>query len=240
MMPLADYREKKSWINRLSPEQRNLIFDRMWDLTFDEGNIVYHQETAPKGIYFIKEGSIKLSSMDASGLERILGFFGKETSLGETALFAGSKHSCAAVARNRLRVGFLPRARLIKITSEYSEITQLILETIAWRHRRALEMSLERERLGLAERLATTILNLLRVHSTDIETLGEHAECLLPLTQNELACVLGSTRQTVNKIMGSWCEDGIIRLEYGQIKIVSLEKLECCACQHTEVISQLL
>ena len=225
-MTLADYHEKKSWINCLSVEQSHLIFDSMHEIAYDEGNIVYHEEAEPKGIYFIKDGSIILSSIDASGMERILGLFGKETSLGETALFAGSKHSCSAIAKTKLTLGFVPRAKLIKITSQHADIASLILGAVAWRHHRTLEMSLQRERLGLEERLAATLLGLLRVHSTKEEIMDANTEHLLPLTQNEVACVLGSSRQTINKIMGSWCENEIIRLEYGQIKIISLEKLE--------------
>ena len=239
-MPLADYRDKKSWINRLSPEQRNLIIDNMWDITYDECNFVYHEATTPKGIHFIKEGMVKLSSVDTCGAERILGYFGKGMSFGETAAFSGLKHRCSAIARSRVRTGFLPRAKLISITSQHTDIAQLLLEHIAWRHSKALEMSLQRERLGLAERLATTLLNLLRVKSIEEEAINGRTEYLLPLTQNEVACVLGSTRQTINKIMGSWCAQEIIRLEYGQIKIISLEKLEAYANQQTEVIEPIV
>lgn len=235
-MSLPDYRDKKSWINRLSPEQRNVIFDSMWDITFEEGNFVYHEATTPKGIHFIKEGVIKLSSIDVCGAERILGFFGKEMSFGETALFSGSKHRCSAIARSKVRIGFLPRARLNNITAMHTDIALLLLESVAGRHSRALEMSLQRERLGLAERLATTLLTLLRLQPTKKETTDYHAEYLLPLTQNEVACMLGSTRQTINKIMGSWCAEKIIRLEYGQIKVISLEKLEAYATPQTEVV----
>ena len=230
-MFMLDYRDKLSWINRLTPEQWQCISTIMRDVTFQEKNTIYHEASAPKGAYYIKEGTVKLSSVDSNGSERYLAILGQEASFGESALFAQRPHRCSAIARSEVLLGFIPRAELRKITSRNVGIANLILEIVSQRHSRALEMSLKRERLGLAERIATTLIGLLRVQSVKGQTVDRHVEYVLNLTQNEVAAILGASRQSINKIVGRWCEEGVIRLEYGQINIISLEKLDAYASE---------
>ena len=233
---MLDYRNKLSWINRLAPEQWQCISTAMRDVTFQDKNTIYHESSASKGAYYIKEGTVKLSSVDSGGNERVLAILGQEASFGESALFAQRPHRCSAIARNEVLLGFIPRAELRDITSRNVGISNLILEFVSQRHSRALEMSLKRERLGLAERLATTLIGMLRVQSVSGQTVDGRLEHALKLTQNEVASILGSSRQSINKIMGRWCEEGVIRLEYGQINIISLEKLEAYTREHVNLI----
>ena len=214
------------WIGRLGPDQRKLIDDSTRDVTYKEGQLIYHEGSIPEGVYFVKDGTVQLVSFDASGDERVLGFFGPITSFGETALFARRKHRFSAIAKTKLRLGFLPRTRLLQIASESAEITGRILESVAWRHNIALEIRLERERLGLEERLASALLKLLQMQSAEGSLVEGRTEYPLKLTQGDIASVLGASRQSINKIMRQWCDEQIIRLEYGQIIVTALERIE--------------
>ena len=215
----------KSWIVRLDPDQRKRVDEVMWDMNFNSDQMIYDEGSAAKGVYLVKEGIARLASFDKLGRERVIGFVGTGMSFGESSLFAKSPHRCFAIAQGDLRIGFLPGARLLKLTAQYPDIAGLILETVAWRHSKALETRLERERLGLEERVASTILKLLQ--SQSVKDVGVNGRSVYPmkLTQSDIASVLGSSRQSINKILGRWCEEGIIRLEYGRVIVTAVDKL---------------
>ena len=221
-----DTRNPLNWISRLNPEQRKLIDDGMRELVFDANQMIYDEGSTPKGLYVVKDGVVRLASIDSLGRERILGFFGTGTSFGETSLFARRTHRFSATAKGKLRLGFVPQTRMLKITSERADIAGVILESIAWRHSEALEIRLERERFGLEERLASSLLKLLQMQPANEVSIDGRTEFPLRLTQGDVASVLGASRQSINKIMRQWCDEQVIRLEYGQIIITALDKLE--------------
>lgn len=112
-------------------------------------------------------------------------------------------------------------------------IAVLDAEPILWRD--VAKLGLQRQRLSIVllqnqmlnsvhGRVAATLMSLIHFYGGQGD--GEHANPLVRLSQNDLAAMLGLSRQTINKELGLLVEEGAIDLSYKRIRIVDAERLQ--------------
>ncbi len=191
--------------------------DNISVISINAGQQLFKKGDEPKGIYEILEGRIKLSSCSTGGKEITLGIYEAPTTLSDTAVCAMRPHVHNAIAVSKSRVGFLPLSELNELREKHREIDkQLLLLTsrrMQWLYRSYEAYTI----LELEARLAG------RLHSYATRAGEKHQDqdqnevFSVRVRQDDLANMLGASRQSVNKLLKDWESAGIIELTYGLI-----------------------
>lgn len=191
---------------------------------FRRGETVFHLGDPGDALFIVITGSIKITLPADSGDEAILATLRPGDFFGELALLDGAPRSATAVAIEPTETYILPRDRFRDLISTEPVMREALLATLAAEVRRLTHHVEELHFLDITGRLASRLARL--AAEAGATHLADGAVRLAgPLTQGDLAAMIGCTRQSVNKLLGLFTDDGLIRLERDRIVILDLDGL---------------
>ena len=168
-------------------------------------------------LYVIERGRVKISLSSADGKEMILALLGPGDFFGELALLDGGQRSADAVVVEDSELLLLGREDFLRFVESRPRIALHLLSVLSRRLRSTDQLVHDAAFFDVPGRLASALLRL-------GETLGQPAAdgVLISrrLTQLELAEMIGSSRESVNKWLSFYQRQGVIRMERGLITIV--------------------
>jgi CRP/FNR family cyclic AMP-dependent transcriptional regulator len=167
----------------------------------------------------ICRGKVKILSPSVDGHDAMFTSFGKGDILGEIALLDGQTRSADAVAVTDCELFVIERRDFLPLVREDPEIAIKMMEILCAKLRRTTEQVENLMFLSLAGRLAKT---LLRLSNGD----GRSCERKAVVTQKDLGALIGMSRESTNRQLRIWEEQDVVRLERGEIVILSPHALE--------------
>jgi CRP-like cAMP-binding protein len=190
---------------------------------FRRGEVIFHQGDPGDALFIVMSGAIKIMLPSDTGDEAILATLRPGDVFGELALLDGAPRSATASALEATETLILPRDQFRELLATEPAIRDAILASMAGELRRLTNHVEELHFLDITGRLAS---RLVRLASESGKPIPEGAIRLgSPLTQGDLAAMIGCTRQSVNKLLGMFTDEGLIRLERDSIVILDLEGL---------------
>src|SRR6266508_259242 len=194
---------------RLPPETREELATRFVSRAYPRGATVFQQGDPGRSLYVIDEGAVKISFLAADGREMVVTVLGPGDVFGEMALFdPEGARSADASAMEAARLLSLSHEVFREYLVAHPSVSVELLGVLAKRLResdRALQDAIFSDVPG---RLARRFLDLAERYgeARDGGTLIE-----LPMTQEELARMVGSSRESVNKAIASFVHRGWLR-----------------------------
>lgn len=191
---------------------------------FRRGETIFHLGDPGDALFIVMAGSIKITLPADSGDEAILATLRPGDFFGELALLDGAPRSATAVAIEATETYILPRDQFRELVATEPVMREALLATLAAEVRRLTHHVEELHFLDITGRLASRLARLAaesgarRLADGSVQLAG-------PLTQGDLAAMIGCTRQSVNKLLGMFSEEGLIRLDRDRIVILDLEGL---------------
>jgi CRP/FNR family transcriptional regulator/CRP/FNR family cyclic AMP-dependent transcriptional regulator len=180
----------------LEGEQLKQIALRVNRRTFALGITLFHQDMPGTMMYMIESGSVRVISIGRTGQELTLNVLGPGEIFGELSLLDGQQRSATAITLAPAVVWLLSQVDLKEFMSKYPPVNQAMLKILVERVRttaRRLEAMTFQDVLG---RLAFELLSLAERSGQPCEV---GIEITIPLTQVDLATMVGATRESVNK-----------------------------------------
>jgi CRP/FNR family transcriptional regulator, cyclic AMP receptor protein len=191
---------------------------------FRRGETVFHVGDPGDALFIVVSGSIKITLPADTGDEAILATLRPGDFFGELALLDGAPRSATAIAIEATEMYMLPRDRFRELIASEPVMRDTVLATLAAEVRRLTHHVEELHFLDITGRLASRLARL--AGESGATRLADGAIRLAgPLTQGDLAAMIGCTRQSVNKLLGLFTDDGLIRLERDRIVILDLDGL---------------
>ena len=191
---------------------------------FRRGETVFHVGDPGDALFIVMSGSIKITLPADSGDEAILATLRPGDFFGELALLDGAPRSATAIAIEPTETYILPRERFRDLIATEPIMREALLATLAAEVRRLTHHVEELHFLDITGRLASRLSRL--ANESGATTLPDGSIRLAgPLTQGDLAAMIGCTRQSVNKLLGMFTDDGLIRLERDRIVVLNLDGL---------------
>lgn len=188
------------------------------------GRPLFRRGDPPCGLYAVLEGAIRIGSVSEQGKQTVLTRIELPYWFGEVSLFDGLPRTHDAFSETHTILLQVPQAALTSLLEK---------EPQYWRHF-ALLMS-QKLRLTFVHLEQQTLLpaparvacRLLLI----AEGYGEinHSRRIIEVSQEQLAQMLSMSRQSTNKILKDLEAQGVLDISYGEIKILSLEKLRAAA-----------
>ena len=191
---------------------------------FRRGETVFHIGDPGDALFVVISGSIKITLPADTGDEAILATLRPGDFFGELALLDGAPRSATAIAIEATETYILPRDRFRDLVATEPAMRDALLGTLAAEVRRLTHHVEELHFLDITGRLASRLARLAGESGATPQPDGS-IRLAGPLTQGDLAAMIGCTRQSVNKLLGMFTDDGLIRLERDRIVVLDLDGL---------------
>ena len=190
--------------------------------SYPKGYLLYSQGDVPEAMYQLVSGEVQLCNYSVSGREFNPGQFRAGDCFGEMGLIDGQPRVSHAIVSVDAVLRVLSLSDFGVLKRECPEFTERMLLIMCHRLRYLYLMTAETSGLAnMNERLA---LNLYRLAFSRGE-FDEHGERYIRLSQEQLATLLSTSRQTINKELQALVTAGFIELKYGKIYFSDLDGL---------------
>lgn len=190
---------------------------------FRRGEVIFHQADPGDALFIMLSGLVKISLPAETGDEAILATLRPGDFFGELALLDGAPRSATATALEATETAVLARDRFRELIANDAGIRDTFLTALARELRRLTTHVEELHFLDIAGRLAARLARLAEEQGRPQPDGSIRLDG--PLTQSDLAAMVGCTRQSVNKLLGLYAGDGLIRLDRDAIVVLDLDGL---------------
>ena len=185
------------------------------------GEVIVRQGDRVSSLFLVTAGAVRLSSVTASGREIVVGLLCRGDLFGESALL-GDPSLVRAQAVGPTTVLALPIASMRAMLERTPATAEELLRLIAARLHRT-SAALED---AMAADLPTRVVGRLRELADDHGVPGPHGVRLrIPLTQDELARMVGASRESVNRTVGALAARGVVHSGGGRFVITDPDAL---------------
>jgi CRP/FNR family cyclic AMP-dependent transcriptional regulator len=191
-------------------------------VTFPRGHVIFSEGEPGDRLYIILSGKVKIGRRSADGRENLLAVFGPSDMFGELSIFDPGPRTSTATAVTEVRAVSMDRAALRKWITKYPEIAEQLLRVIARRLRRTNNMLADLIFTDVPGRVAKALLQLAQDFGTQE---GGVLRVTHDLTQEEIAQLVGASRETVNKALADFAHRGWLRLEGKSVLILEPQRL---------------
>ncbi len=193
------------------------LADRLILRKFRAGQSVFHQGDEGTSLYVIKSGRVKIALISDEGRELLVALLQEGDFFGELSLLDSHPRSATALALTDTETYVLTREDFLTFLRRSPETALAVAGAIAERLRQADERLAENAFLDLPQRLGRCLLHLAE---TNGRVSPDGIILDLPLSQRELADLVGVTRQSVNKVLSQWERAGVLRRRRGSLLLL--------------------
>ena len=214
---LAPHFGESTMFSGVSPETVHLIFKPAIRLRFEAGEIVFFQDDLGDALYMVEDGSIEISVMTSEGKKLSLNIMESKDVFGEIAVLDGGPRTATATALEPSSLLTVKQQDVVKLMRENSTVANDLIVMLCGRLRWTSQLVEDFGLLGIQGRMANRLSILHRKHADN--------NGVLHISQNELADFLGATRESTNKFLQNWRQQGIIALSRGTLQILDHGRL---------------
>ena len=218
-----DVLKKAPLFARLDDEAALALFSAMGTIRLNKGEVLFREGDAEDRLYIVVSGKIKLGRSGSAGRENLLAVLGPGQMFGELSVFDPGPRSSTATAVTPSEVRTLEHDELMAWLTGHPEVAQGLLGQMAARLRRANDVVADLVFSDVPGRVAKQLLELAKRFGDRADD-GVHVHH--DLTQEELAQLVGASRETVNKALADFAARGWIRLEPRSVTILDVERVQ--------------
>jgi len=187
--------------------------------SYSKGETLFHEGESGNQFYVIERGRVAIRVSTALGDVVTLTVLGPGESFGEQALLDDSAtRTASAVAVEPVEVRTLHRQHFDELRRTHASVDRLLVELLAAQVRRLTAQLLEALYLPVDRRMMRRLADLAVLYGTS-------GEIDIPLRQDDLASMAGTTRPTANRILRKLQDSGVISLRKGHVQILDVESL---------------
>jgi len=207
------------WFASLSPSLKHDILRCAYVKRYKDAELITARGEPPEDWIACAKGAVRVSSTSISGKQVTLTYVEPGIWFGDVSIFDGDRRTHDAYAHGDSTILCVAKADFKKILAVHAELYEALLRLHARRIRQLYGLVEDLNTLPLRARLAKQLLHLVR--SYGVQSLSDASEVRigLQLAQEELAQLLGASRQRVNQELKSMERDNAIRIEQGGLVI---------------------
>jgi CRP-like cAMP-binding protein len=206
----------------LDDEAAISLRESMVPLKLSKGQILFKEGQEGDRLYVVVQGKIKLGTASGDGRENLLSILGPGEMFGELSLFDPEPRTSTATAVTDARLVSLAHEAVIGLVTTHPQTSLELLRRLAQRLRKSNEILADLVFADVPGRVAKAIMDLGERFGSQKED-GLHVNH--DLTQEELAQLVGASRETVNKALADFAARGWVKLEPRAVLVTDVERL---------------
>ena len=213
---------KAPLFSALDDDSANSLIASMTKVKVAKGNTLFKEGDKGDKLFIVLDGKLKLGTTSSDGRDNLLSILGPGEMFGELSLFDPEPRTSTATAVTDARLAALAHDQVIGLVTAHPQVSLELLRRLAQRFRRSNEVLADLVFADVPGRVAKAIVDLgtrFGVQKDD----GLHVNH--DLTQEELAQLVGASRETVNKALADFASRGWVRLEPRAVVVLDYERI---------------
>ncbi len=186
------------------------------------GQVIIERGDPPEAVFAVATGKLKVVAPRSAGRDATLHILGPGDVFGEVALFDADGRTARVTAIEESVLLVVDRRDFMDLLARSSELSARILALMAARLRNTIAHFDATTSLGVPARLARKLLLLAKDFGV---RQGRGIALTLKLSQSELGDLVDSSRQTVNRELRRWQDEGVLSSENGRLVVLDVERL---------------
>jgi CRP/FNR family cyclic AMP-dependent transcriptional regulator len=207
----------------LDPEQIEQIAARVQRREFAVGVTLFHQDMPGTMLYMVETGSVRVISFGRTGQELTFNVFGAGEIFGELSILDDQDRSASAITLAPTVVWLLSKSDLKEFMSKFPSVNQAMIQVLVERVRTT---ALRLEAMTFQDVLGRLAFELLSLAERSGQPSKEGTEISIPLTQVELATMVGASRESLNKAVSILRDRNLITVKGTQWFILDHEGMQ--------------
>ena len=192
--------------------------------------VVFRRGDPSEGLYIVLSGGIRTSVTSVEGREQVLKVFGPGRTFGDLSVFDDEPLAADAVATTESTIAVLPRAHVIELLRRHPDAAIDVIRLFAARLRAYKQLVEDLSLRSVAARVAKLLVDRAR----GVETLVEESRTQrLTCTQDEIASMVGSVREVVQRALKAFEHAGLVEIDRGQIHVIDVAALSGWTSEQT-------
>lgn len=190
---------------------------------FSQGDPVFFSGDPGHCVYFIGSGKVKIHTTREDGEETVIGILSDGEFFGELSVLDGQPRSADVTCLEPTEIAVLDREEFLSILDRYPSLSRKVLIAQAARLRATDRMLDYIASLDVYGRVAAQLMELAQRYGRQTPN---GIELDLRITQQDLAGMVGASRESVNKVLNHYRNRGIVSFERGRITILKPTELK--------------
>ena len=213
---------KAPLFSALDDESAESLRESMTPVKLKRGQTLFKEGDVGDRLFVIINGKLKLGTTSADGRENLLSILGPSEMFGELSLFDPGPRTSTATAVTESNLLALAHEQVIGWITEHPAVALELLKRLAHRLRKSNEVLADLVFSDVPGRVAKALMDLGSRFGVQKED-GFHVNH--DLTQEELAQLVGASRETVNKSLADFAQRGWVKLEPRGVIVLDVERL---------------
>jgi len=189
---------------------------------FKKGEYIFFEGESGDKFFIIKKGQVKLTKMIKNGDEQILNIFSDNDIIAEIVAFDKGNYPASAITMTDTNVIVFDQSELENLILKHPSIGLKLLREMSGRLRRAQQNVRDLALKDSSARVAGLLIFLAEKYG---KNKNNNVILDISLTQQELASMIGSSRETVSRVLGQFESKNLIKTSRKKIIIYSLDKI---------------
>lgn len=208
----------------LHPADLQVLAAKFHPVRYRRGEMIFREGEPAERLFLIDEGRVKLTIGSPSGQELLIAVLGRGEVFGELAVIDRGPRAMDARAMEPGQVYWLSAEQFWTMLENRPALARRLLELMARRLRRSEAASQDLVFFDAPTRLARRLLQLAEEHGEPTGQ-GEAVRIAVRVTQEEMANMIGVTRESANRLIASFTARGWIEWNDGQPLLLHPEAL---------------
>lgn len=193
----------------LDPADLEVLSGKFRPIRVRRGEVIFREGEPAERLFLIDEGSVKLSIVSSTGQEHLIAILGRGQIFGELAVIDRGPRAMDATAMKDGLIHSLGGDFFWTIIESRPALARRLLELMARRLRRADQATQDLVFFDASTRLARRLLELAEEHGEQVGD-SETIRIVVRVTQEEMAQMIGVTRESANRLIASFAGRGWI------------------------------
>ncbi|HEX6111848.1 MAG TPA: Crp/Fnr family transcriptional regulator [Geminicoccaceae bacterium] len=207
---------------KLAPEELDRLVAYMRLVRYPARTVLFRKGDPGSNMMVVVRGRVKVCSHSEDGKELVLNLINPGEVVGEIALLDGADRTADAVTLTDTELLVLERRDFVPFLQRHPDACMRLFAVLCERLRRTSELLEEALFLEGSSRLAKRLAHLAEVFGKPVPG-GVRID--IPLSQQQLGSMVGMSRESMNKQLKQWRQEGLIRVEEGRYILTDLEAL---------------
>ncbi len=190
---------------------------------YPAGSVLFIEKQTSRGVYVLCEGEVKLSVSSSEGKRLILRIAKAGEVLGLVSALSGTPHELTAETLRPAQVAFIPRDAFVRFLTRHPEAYPVVAAQLGSHYQLACE---QLRTLGLSTSAPGKLAKLLLDFAVSGQQTKQGTRIKLPLTHEEMAECIGTTRETVTRTLGDFKSQHLVEQHGSTLLIGNREALE--------------
>lgn len=191
---------------------------------YPKGALLFVEGESPRGVFIVCAGRVKLTACSSEGKIIILRIADAGEVLGLSATILGVPYEVSAETLEPCQINFIKRDDYLRLMTASAKVCMRTAESLSKKYH---DSQKEIRVLGLSQSATERLANLLIKWADEKgETVAKGSRFKVLLTHGEIAQMLGTTRETVNRLLSDFRKRGILEIKESTFFLLQRSRLE--------------